>query len=208
MKLSLSQRNVKKFSHPFFRELPVAHTDYEALIFKRLPLLRNIIGRYLYHWPLTRRFLDEMVSAGLLAIVARPNEPEDHYFHLICNRIEDEISRLQGIVAIPICTNTRRQRAGKPPITGEAALLVDFAVADPSLACVDVLEIVDLMRQHIEQLRRQFNAKLAILSPENWQIPLGTLSQQTGVPEHTLREQRNHLWKHYLKLAGDKDETS
>lgn len=205
------QRTIKRFKHPFF-ELAAESPSFNDPVFTHLPLLYNIVGRYLYHWPLTQRFLDEMVSVGLLAIVecATKNTPlTENSYSPICNAIETEINQLQGIVPAPLRTNTRRCSQNKPPIFGqiESDLSTQAAEKDTGHVLVDILEIVGILKNATRQRMQELKLILTILDSENWGLSVEDLSIQLGLSRSRVRQCQQKLLTHYYKLAGENDET-
>jgi hypothetical protein len=145
------------------------------LIVGHLSMLRHTVGRYLYHWPLTRRFLDEMVSAGVYGMTyAVQNLVKEalkdktvglYILHHIYKHIESEICALRGIAPAPLRTNQRRVEQG---------------------LCPSEYEQLDV-----------------IFDPENWGKTNVELSDLTGVPHRTVSWYRAELFRRYLELITE-----
>lgn len=94
----------------------------EELIFSNLHLVEHTVGRYLYNWPETQRWKEEMVSVGLETLIRQVDkitgEHPDRFrgrtvIH-IKNYIEMHLNDLRTQVSASLTTNYRRVREGKP----------------------------------------------------------------------------------------------
>lgn len=183
----------------------------DRLILNYLPLLRWIIGRYLYHWPVTRRFLDDMVSEGLVAIIAAisnytPDKlGEMELLKTVANKIQYEIEKFisdnLGLVPAPFRENRKKVQNGRPPVFGlvEGDLddVKDFVVGDdPNLIEVDVLDVIAVMRNESE-------LKTQLLDRELWSMSNQEIADKLGISIKTVRRQRNALLQEYTEKAGD-----
>ncbi len=177
------------------------------LVVGHLSMLRHTVGRYLHHWPLTRRFLDEMVSAGVFGMVhalqiLNEESLEDktigtYLLQHIYKHIEIEICALRGIAPAPIRTNQKRVKAGLDPIFGEATALkfqCGYSYIESGFEEIDVLEAIDLLRNEFELLDLIFDR-------ENWGKTSRELSDLTGVPRRTVRWYRAELLRRYQELT-------
>ena len=153
--LTAAQKRRKHFQHPLIDNVPpLLTTEYlnqllttyfsttknsdnhtkvkQELIVNYFRLLASVIARYLYHWPVSRRFLDEMVSTGAETITRIVTELDsdrltkgDWFMSLggliegwLRFDIEDTINKLRGIAPAPRSTNQDKERAGESPIYG------------------------------------------------------------------------------------------
>ena len=230
VKLKPSQRRVMVVKHPLLDNasppltsekieelLPQAISgDQEArdaLILGHLSMLRNTIGRYIKHWPLTRRFQDEMVSVGLLTLTRVVNRLQEdtlgerllgpYLLNYICKYIEIEITKLRGIAPASTSTNLRRIQAGRTPIFGEIECSVDnpgvkeaHCYYEAGFDEVDTMEIVDRLR--IES----HNCEL-ILDREYWGLNDSEAAKRTGIPQQTVQWYRTKMLKRYHELTGE-----
>lgn len=230
VRLTPSQRGVLRVRHPLLdtASLPLAKSEIDdllaanfdgdkdaqdKLILGHLALLRHTIGRYLCHWPLTRRFLDDMVSAGLFGIIRamsrlKPEAIQDkelgaYLANHIKKHIEEEVARLRGIAPASARTNQRRVEMGLDPIFGEvvddvtASTLVDgYCYIETGFEEFDVLEA-------IEQLRGEFEQLDIIFDRENWGMNDSELSDLTGIPRRTVCWYRSELFRRYCVLTGN-----
>jgi hypothetical protein len=181
------------------------------LVVGHLSMLSHTVGRYLYHWPLTRRFLDEMVSAGVFGMVHALqilNEESlegktigTYLLQHIYKHIETEVCALRGIAPAPIRTNQRRVKEGLDPIFGDvvgdtaSSKLTDgYSYIESGFEEIDVLEALNLLRDEFELLD-------LIFEPENWGKTNRELSDLTGVPRRTVHWYRTELLRRYQELT-------
>lgn len=94
----------------------------EEIMLCNLHLIRHTVGRYLSHWNETRRWEDDMVSVGVVALLSSLYKMERKhiiYFRpwVVC-RIKDQIEQYlnnnRGSVIASLSTNYRRLRSGEP----------------------------------------------------------------------------------------------
>lgn len=231
--LTPAQRGRKSFYHPLTNNAPPYLSDEqldqllsdyfkldtadtfrveitETLIVNYFRSLRGIVARYLYHWPLTRRFLDEMVSTGAEAIVKvvtnltlkklEERELINWIDGAIRFNIETVINNLRGVVAASRTTNFDRERVGRLPVYGnvEADLTTD-AIKD-SKAYIDIGLLLFELEDALEVIA-QTELEKRILAEENWGLSHIEVGLKLGVsPEHVGRL-RNCLRDHYDKLG-------
>jgi hypothetical protein len=230
VRLTPSQQRVQHFKHPLLDFAPPPLTELEIaellartfdgdgvarneLILGHLALLRHTVGRYLAHWPLTRRFLDEMVSSGLFGItramskltaeILRDREIGSYLANHIKKHIEEGVARLRGIAPASVRTNQRRVEMGLDPIFGEVvddvdnpALVDGYCYIETGFEEFDVLEAIEQLRGEFEQLDIVFDRK-------NWGLNDGELSDLTGIPRRTVNWYRSELLRRYRELTGD-----
>lgn len=180
----------------------------DALIVGHLSMLRHTIGRYLYHWPVTRRFKNDMVSAGLLVMTraVRNLQPRtligqtlgQYLLNNICAAVEDEVARLRGICPRGPSTNRRYVQQGHDPFYGEieSVALEDAQVyIEPRFEEFDVLDVVEKLKQEADICDR-------LLSRELWGLTDAEISDQIGVSESTVYRHRVKMLQRYLELTG------
>lgn len=87
-------------------------------------LIPYVVGRYLFHWPMTRRFEDDMVGEASLALMEAIDsitEVEQAQWLAsmaiarMCRAIESFINDHQEIVSAPLRVNERLAQQGKDP---------------------------------------------------------------------------------------------
>jgi hypothetical protein len=136
----------------------------EELIMGLLYIVQTLVGRFLYHWPTTRRLQDEMVSAGLETVieVVDKHGPEDESLRtkvwVRCrDDIENMINDMRSTFAAPSRTNRRLVEDGEEPVYHFAEEFqdgLDKPSWDQSQEWVDMLDEIDhLGAQEKEQLR-------------------------------------------------------
>jgi hypothetical protein len=229
VKLYPNQQKAKPFKHPLLNDAKNSLTDVEIeelvlavlqwksvsasekLILAHLPLLRQIIGRYLFYWPLTNRFLEDMVSAGVYAITIALNNLTEkrlqnksigtYLANHICEHIEIEISKLRGIAPAPKRTNFRRVKQGKDPIFGTVEASLTSAkdscfYLDSSFEEVAIIDVLEYMEKELGKPEILFDSKL-------WGLSDSEAADEIGVPRRTVGYRRAILYKRFLELVGD-----
>ena len=230
VKLRPSQQKAWSLKHPLLDDAPSPLTEHQLavltpkaisgdlearqdLIIGHLSMLRNTVGRYMYHWPLTRRLQDEMVSAGLYTLTRVVNNlTEDtldgralgpYLLNHICKHIEIEIATLRGIAPAPMRTNQRRIQNGQLPIFGEIVTDVQHPVVkegycyfEEGFEELDTLDVIDKLRVE------SHNCEL-LLDREYWGLTDTEASKRTGIPRQTVQWYRAKMLKRYQELTGD-----
>lgn len=88
-------------------EYAVASREEKQL--SKLWVVRRLVGRYLYHWPISRVWLDDMCSAALEGLCESQHlEDEKKLLDLLQRRIEQTLNNLQSIVRASLSTNMHR----------------------------------------------------------------------------------------------------
>lgn len=138
IRLTRGQRNWSAVNHPLFNhKIVVSDEDVvpmvkqfinngslrDELIFCNLHLIEHTVGRYLYHWPESRKWKDDMVSVGIQTLIQQidkaPKLKDPKWFRAntvlhIKSQIEMYLNKAQTSVAASLSTNYRRLRDGKP----------------------------------------------------------------------------------------------
>lgn len=230
VKLRPSQQKVRPFKHPLLdsatgpldeeragilmsEAIEGSKDAKQELVLGHLSMLRHTVGRYLYHWPLTRRFKDEMVSAGLYALTYAVNRLKAdtlgeqslgrYLLNHVCKRIELEVAKLRGICPAPPRTNQRRVKNGAEPIFGEVeADVYDPVRADGYFYIEEGFEECDI-RDVLSRLKEESHKCELLLSEECWGLNDTEAAKLTGIPRQTVRWYRNEMLKRYRELIGD-----
>lgn len=185
----------------------------EKLILSHLPLLRHTVGRYLGNWPVTHRYLDEMVSTGVTTIVQIINALPDHVsnyeelgtvlFNHVCAAIEDEIARLIGIVSASPRTNRRRLQHGDDIDSEEAELDVDnIKIRENADYIENGFDLIDAL-DAIQFLMEEFSQLNIILKKEYWGLTSLEVAERTGISRQTIDWYRQELYKRYQRIVGE-----
>lgn len=96
----------------------------DELIMGNLVLVKWLVGRYLYHWPETRRFSDDICSEGIAAVteffnkLKQPAEATSLKAILVVkikSSIETLINDLRSPIHASLRTNFRRAASGENP---------------------------------------------------------------------------------------------
>lgn len=228
VRLKPTQMKTAPFSHPLLDEYTKTYTLDEIinfcealknnltearqqLIFAFLPILKFEIGRYLYYWPLTRKFVDELVSLGIIVIIEAIDKFKEgkidkdlmqYFLQTLYTRLEEELPVLQGIVVAPKRTNWRRFVEGKSLAIGESENLssVDKAYyyIEEGFEHLERLEIIKFIENECEQ-------KGVILKEEFWDLSDEEIAAKTGIPRRTIHWYRQELLQRYLELRGEKE---
>jgi hypothetical protein len=194
----------------------VLEGDVEArneLILAHLSMLSHTVGRYLYNWPLTRRFLDEMVSAGVLGMTQAVTGLTEEMLEektvgvvmlgYIRKHIEEEVARLRGIAPASVRTNQRRVAEGLEPIFGEA--VSDYTsqnVEDSHYYVEEGFEMFDVL-EAVNQLKGEFSKIDAIFDKKYWGLSDDELAAITGVKRRMVCWYRAELLQRYREITGD-----
>lgn len=139
-------------------------SDRERLILGNVYLVLNVTGRFLYYWPQTERFKDDMIGEGLLALVNTINgvatlDESEWLGHKIIVRVRDAIqqrvNRDQAIITASFQTNRTRKSQGRPLEIESARPLYpdDKGRCDEGPVYVDIADSLDaLLESDNEQL--------------------------------------------------------
>jgi len=228
--LTKAQRRKKKFSHPLLNDAPPAligeqleivleqyfvgnEEAREELILGHFRYLRSLVARYLYYWPITRPFLDEMVSVGLETIVVAVNnlkqsdlDGSDSYSFLkhlrgrLIGKIEGEINDLRAVASASRRRNQILEKGGV-----EAIYRVNEAdLTDVKNACgrfdneFTFFEIRDVLKATVKNDKEK-----RIIAEENWGLSNKEIAQKCEISERQVRRVRLNLLKRYCILMKD-----
>lgn len=117
IRLLPDQNRYKDFSHPLLdeaekyrlteKQFKTATKKEQQLSF--LWVVRQVVGRYLYHWPISKIWLDEMCSTGMEVICEIEDLTNDR---AIMNKLQDAIDRTlnnaRSLVRASLSTNKSR----------------------------------------------------------------------------------------------------
>lgn len=183
----------------------------DKLVLHFLGYLGYLVGLYLKHWPITQRYLDDIVSEGLVAIVtavekyAPENLGEIELVTAVQNAakyaIEKYLAENIGIVAAPFKTNRTREAEGKDAIikTVESDLTgVEVEVENEDSIRMEVIEVVD-------KIKNDSRKKYMLLEPEYWGLTAREASDKSGIPLSTVYHYRKELRDEYNKKSGETD---
>lgn len=223
IRLLPSQQRVKKLKHPAFKDVvSFSFKELEVITQERLngrpskPLIlalrstaRYLVGRYLWHYPATCRFLDEMVSEALLAITMMVNSLErdmliDSNIQKIASkriryRIEDMLNNLQGFASPSMTRQKQIIREGQLPIYlyGEREPQhADKETRDAEEAKFDLLDAVFALREECATAHM-------ILDSANWGLPDAELAEKMSCSHSYVCRCRCKLLSQYLELIGE-----
>ena len=177
IKLTKGQKRQMKVEHPLLDNTePMTDeqvidawgaNDDDALIMGHLFFIKIIVGRFLAHWPETRRFEEDMVSEGLAAVTETVKEAMDAYrlpdnfqatvWTKIRTGIEIMLNRDRSMVAPGRTKQWEEVKAGREPIYNYAKQLnenLDGGAEDPALEFIDILdELEHLAEEDRESLQ-------------------------------------------------------
>ena len=152
VRLFPNQQRFKQFQHDLL-DMAEEYKNSDDKVLANMWKVRRLVGQFLYYWPITEPMLDDMVSAGLLAL----NEYEDWdnekaLWYRIRHCIEVEINKLRSVVYASFSTNRNRSADGKPLEYGSLVTLHGVGRNDDELA---IFELVDsLTFEDQEEVRR------------------------------------------------------
>jgi len=228
--LTKVQRMKKKFSHPLLNNAPPAllgeqlevvleryftgnKEARDELIFGHFRYLRALVARYLYYWPITRPFLDEMVSVGLETIVEAVDnlkqsdlDSNTDYSFLrylrgrIIGKIEREVNDLRAITSASRRRNQILEGEGTEAIYRENE--ADLTNVNSACGCFDsgfiFLEMQDILKAIAKN-----NKERGIIAEANWGLSNKEIAQKCEISERQVRRIRLNLLKRYYTLIGD-----
>lgn len=234
--LTSAQRRRKRFKHPLLDDAPrplstecldQLLSEYfetakvrirrieigQELVVNYFCLLGGVVARYLYHWPVSRRFLNEMVSTGaetitrIIADLSAEKLHEGDWFMSLGGLIEswirfdieDTINKFRGVAPASRGTNKNQERGGLKPIYGTvetdlASETVKNSQGYEDMGCL-TFEIQDTLRAVAKtDVERQ------VLSAENWGLSNAELAEKLGRSERGILGIRARLHERYAKL--------
>lgn len=175
--LNKTQREKMDFDHPLlnrcplmdeeqmqglldgYKENPQAHVRDEVIQGNML-LVANLVGRFLFYWPETRRFEEDIVSEGLLGLVegfdafveqggGTVKELRSMSVVLVKKKIRYYMNDMAGTFGAPLTTNERRVRNGEPLQRTYAQSLPDN-ISDDAIDPFDVVDALDAYQALLE----------------------------------------------------------
>jgi len=239
--LSPIQRKRKKFSHPLIDNASPQLTEEglnilletyfknrsvkigQRLMVSYFRLLRSTVARYLYHWPVTQRFLDEMVSVGAEAIIQiivklQPWQLKDWkdgkgennsrvigglIENAIRHSIETTINNLRGVIPASERTNRSRETKREKPIYGTIDANLSDEIVQKTQEYVNLNSFIFEIKDVLNKIALTATSK-KIMDQENWGLSNLELGKKLGISSRWVRSIRNMLYKKYLKL-GEKN---
>ncbi|MHC4704260.1 MAG: sigma-70 RNA polymerase sigma factor region 4 domain-containing protein, partial [Planctomycetota bacterium] len=159
-------------------------------------------GRYMYHWPISRRFRDGMISEGLFALTLMIDGlPYDRpVWEIAARKIESRINQFLNDNQSATSPSLRQQyylkADGKDPIyLGDSIEVPEEShpqgVGDES--CRDILDAFC-------KLTPQDDIDVAIMDEFNWGRKLQDLADELGVGVGTIHRRKQRLYKQYKEL--------
>jgi hypothetical protein len=234
--LTSAQRRRKKFKHPLLDSIPPLLTtecldqllsDYfetskndtrhieigQELVASYFRLLRSVVARFLYHWPVSRRFLDEMVSTGaevitevIATLKLEQLQEEDRFKSLggliessIRYGIEDTINNLRGVAPATRRTNHSREREGRLPVYGTIETNLMGEDIRDSQVYTDFDSLVFEIRDTLKEIAKT-DIEAQILMAENWSLSNAEMAEKLGVSYPWLTEIKRTLRERYNRL--------
>ena len=163
IKLTKGQKRLMKVEHPLLDNTKLmtdeqvidawGANDKDGLIMGHFFFIKIIVGRFLAHWPETRRFEEDMVSEGLVAVTETVNKvmeayrlPEDFQATVwtkIRVGIEIMLNRDRSLFAPGTTKQWEEVKAGREPIYNYAKQFnenLEGGAEDPSLEFIDILD--------------------------------------------------------------------
>jgi hypothetical protein len=137
----------------------------ENLILDLRYVVKVVVGRFLFYWPVTARFTDEMVSEGfqtITKVVDTLDDAEDFLgviWRKVAHDIEKMLNDLRAIASPSKATNFRRTKEGLEPeymFAKELQEEIDYDSWDDGQEWVDMIDEVEYLRaedaEHIRYL--------------------------------------------------------
>jgi hypothetical protein len=209
----------KVFQHPLLDGV-VTYTDYELdkLVdeskddpdFRSIMLdalrgcLKNTVGRYLYHWPITRSFTDDMVSEGFTALCEIPLDKLSKHgiLEVAARRIQDKINlflnKNQSLASPCLRKQKYLQKDGEDPIYMSQSM-------DYYCEAVQPLESGDEWKRDmldtVNKIKLRDQIDTAIMSPLNWGRKHQELADELNIDVSTVSRRKKRLYKQFLQLT-------
>ena len=223
--LTASQQRCKIFEHPMFgscvqsvsedtlHELVVERieedADPEELILALRSCARYLIGRYLWHWPVSRAYLDEMVGEAMLAVTMLVNRLSWERLNdrpilkvasqHICDRVEEMLNKMVCMGSPCVRVQKRRAAEGELP----SYIKVEREPLHGDRACPQNEEEKFDMLDAIAILREECDIASRILDPDNWGLSHTELGEKLGLARTTVARRRIRLFQQYQTMIGE-----
>jgi DNA-directed RNA polymerase specialized sigma subunit len=223
VRLTASQKRVKKITHPLLKDCKsYSLEELEEMVARKVnggppdelvmalrSIVRYLVGRYCWHWPSTRPYIDDMVSEGMLAIVKlvrelgkQPLKRDIMYMASLRARksIERMLNAVQSNAAPSFTTQETLIREGKKPVYLATARDVedDDKFVDKQENLFDILESIAALRLDC-QLATQ------VMDPDNWHMNDVELADKLGVDRLRVFRCRTKLLEQYRSFTGDQE---
>lgn len=123
IRLRPSQTQATLFSHDLLDnadDYKLTDEDFENAsrddkILARMWVVSRVVSRFLYHWPMSAKYTDDMVSFGLEALCKCEELDDLNYVRAkVIFHIESELNNIVSVMSASLMTNRRRQQAGDP----------------------------------------------------------------------------------------------
>ncbi|MHC4121286.1 MAG: hypothetical protein ACYSWO_27745 [Planctomycetota bacterium] len=169
-----------------------------------LSCLGNLVGRYLFYFPVARRFQDDMVSEGFAAIcdLSLDIPPECGILKVASRRIQDRINTFlndnRGVTA-PSLRQQKYLKADGKDVIYRGAVMADFPEEiHPSEAGDEwKRDVLDA----ISRIETKDELDASLLKRENWGRGYQDLADEFGVGVATIYRRKAALYNQYVELT-------
>lgn len=221
--LKKQHKKSNRFDHPLLNDaIPYSEDELDflteaviegsinpsALTVSLRSCLRHIVGRYIANWPSTKRFKDEMVSEGFVALSELSSKISFDLLNgrsilkvasqRIINRIEKFLNSNQALTAASMRKQCYNISEGKQPIYCENVELDDLPESGhpiddgdewkrDALDCISKIECKDWLDE-------------AILDRSNWGKKYQQLADELGVGVGTIHRRKARLYERFIRL--------
>lgn len=209
------------FSHPLLDDAPVyseEELDFMAYASKLHPnseelreqltmalrsCLRNLVGRYLYNWPVSRRFEDDMVSEGFSVICEFVLDLPSEWgiLKIVSRRIQDRINVFlndnQSAAAPSLRQQKYLKRDGKDPIYTNATGELPEEAEPEETGDEWIRDFLDALNQ----IQPKDKIDAALLDSFKWGMKYQELADELGVGVGTIHRRRRRLYAQFLQLT-------
>jgi hypothetical protein len=166
--------------------------------------LKNTVGRYLFHWPESRPFVDDMISEGFTALCEIPlDKLSKHGILKIANRrIQDKINlflnKNRSLASPSLRKQKYLQKDGENPIYRSQS-------ADHYREDLHPLEGGDEWKRDVmdavSKIEPRDHIDAALLNRSNWGRRYQELADELNVGVGTIYRRKKALHKQFLKLT-------
>jgi len=113
-------------------------------------IVRRLVGRYIYNWPISEIWLDEMCSAALLGLCEIQDlTDKEGIMNKLQDTIEQSLNNHRSLIRASLSTNKRRSANNEDLEYVETTSLRNVAAEDMELCQAEIIDELSLADQTI-----------------------------------------------------------
>jgi len=158
IRLRPGQNQTQPFGHPLLdncddykltpQQFKTASQEEKQL--SMLWLIRWMVGKYLFHWPMTEPFLDDMCSVGFETLCGYPDlTNEKGLINKLHEQIETYLNNNRAIVRASLSTNKSRSSEGRELEYAESESLYNVGAEDMDLLQAELIDTLTPKHQKL-----------------------------------------------------------